>query len=152
MRPFRQLTLKGLHTAALKNIFKLTWNKFFKVLDLLEGVNMPAAGARSVSEGELSSLYDELLTLLRTRYSYCFAMTEKPHITWTLGTWALRTSRSEVIKRGSDEDKAFLAAPTQRNLHDGRSNSRKRTLREYVMYPNRRDSRNNNSNNNNNRN
>ena len=150
MKPFRQLTLKGLHTKTLKNTFKLTWKKFFKILDVIEGVNMPPAGSRGVTEGELASTYDELLQILRTRYSYCFTWTENPHITWTLGTWALRTSRSVVMKRGTDVDKSFLPLETHLNQQNGRSkNNRKRERKEKVLYPDRREKRNNSNNNSN---
>lgn len=72
VKPFRQLTLKGLHTKTLKNTFKLTWKKFFKILDIIEGVNMLPAGGRGVTKGDLALTYDELLKILRTYYSYCF--------------------------------------------------------------------------------
>lgn len=70
-------------------------------------------------------------------------MTENPHITWKLGT-----TRSEVLKRGTDADKSFLPAATQRNQQKGRSNNnRKRKRKEIVLYPHVRDKRQNRNNN-----
>lgn len=150
VKGFRNLTLKGLHTAQLKNTYKLTWRRVFKLLDLIEGVTLPAVSVSTVSEGELSSIYDELLKLLRNRFSFCFTMTENPHITWTLGTWASRTSRAEVMKRGTERDKSFLPAATKRNQQNGRSNNnRKRKSKSNPLYPQRKEKRQLNNNNNN---
>jgi len=151
VKPFRHITLKGLHTDALKNTYKLTWRRVFKLLDMIEGITIPAASVNTVSESQFSSIYDKLLEFLRDRFSFCFTMTENPHITWTLGTWASRTSRAEVMKRGTDRDKSFLPPASYRNFQNGRSNNnRKRKKRDTVLYPHRQEKRQNRNNNNNN--
>ena len=102
---FRHLTMKEFHTAELNNSFNLIWNRSFKWLDLIEGLNMPVASVSTVSEGELSSIFDDLMNFLLSRFSFCFEMTNNLHITWMIGTWELRTIRSEFQKRGTDTEK-----------------------------------------------
>ena len=142
-----------MHTDALKNTHKLTWRRVFKLLDMIKGIIIPATSVNTVSESEFSSIYNELLKFLHNRFSFCFTITKNLHITWTLGTWASRTSRAKVMKCDTDRDKSFLLPASYRNLQNGRSNNnRKRKNRYTVLYLYRQEKRQNRNNSNNNNN
>lgn len=148
VKPFRELTVKGLPTKKLKDDFKLQWLGCFKNLES-SGISLPRVGT-NVSQEEVDKLYSEFTAVLKQRFSYCFTKTEDCVTTWSISTWAKKMTRSQVLKDGSDSDKRYLAPATYKNNSNNRNKSRKRKNKENPLYLNRQEKRQNRNNNNNN--
>jgi hypothetical protein len=82
-----------------------------------------------VDEGFVQSSFRDATEQLKQRASYIWrnAKDERDLTNLSIGTWARRTSRSEILKHGTQEDKARLPAATARNKTD----TRKRTFTIY---------------------
>ena len=108
VKPFRELTSKSFATQKLKDEFKLKWLSCFKNLED-SGIMLPRAGqSRAISQTELDRIYNEFVSFLKQRYSYCFTKTPDCITVWSIGTWSFRMSRSQVVKFGSASDKSFF--------------------------------------------
>lgn len=145
VKPFRQLTTKGLSTKKLQDDYRLKWNSFFKHLEN-SNIVVPSGNTRDLPQATLDGIYSQLIILLKSRYSYCFTKVPDCATVWSIGTWAIKMTRSEVMKHGTDSDKALLPPATNKNNSNGRNKSRKRRNRDNVLYPSRQARRNNNNN------
>ena len=137
VKPFLNLKVTMLPNKKIQNEFKLQWKGVFKLLEDAEEVDLPAF-TRRMSQEEIDQVYIKFVSFLRSKYSYCFRMARDPHINWSIGTWGVRTRRSEVMKHGSAVDIAALPRATRRNEANGRRNKRKRQVSENILYPHRR--------------
>jgi hypothetical protein len=82
-----------------------------------------------VDEDFVQSSFRDATEQLKQRASYIWrnAKDERDLTNLSIGTWARRTTRSEILKHGTQEDKARLPAATARNKTD----TRKRTFTIY---------------------
>ena len=133
--PFRKLRVGDLPTAKLKGIFKTSW-AFLKILENEVDAELPS-NTRTMTEDDIKAYYTKCIAHLKERYSYCFKGKKSP-LKWTLGTWRARVSRSEVVKKGTEDDIGGLGEATSRNKgHGPDKRTRKRAPKAVPLYPER---------------
>ena len=138
VRPFRKLKAIDL-PPPVRSKFKLKWMPIFKFLEKGVGTTLPSDTA-TMSNDDIESYYTECLAFLKERVSYCFKKGEKA-VSWTTATWSNRTSRSSILLRGLESDKAFLDEATNRNKPRAPAQKRKRKVLENPRYPERQQRR-----------
>ena len=147
VKPFRQLTVKSLPTKELQNENRLKWLGCFKILEDSE-IYSPPRQQREILEETIESVYNSFIILLQERFKYCFR-TDNPQVKWTIGTWAYRMTRSQVLKCGTQSDIDNLPTATRRNCSNNRDKNRKKRNFSNPLYPIRQQRRIENNNNNN---
>ena len=147
LKPFCQLTVKSLPTKELQNEYRLKWLGCFKILEDSE-IYSPPRQQREILEETIESVYNSFIILLQERFKYCFR-TDNPQVKWTIGTWAYRMTRSQVLKCGTQSDIDNLPTATRRNCSNNRDKNRKKRNFSNPLYPIRQQRRIENNNNNN---
>lgn len=137
VKPFRLLVARNLPSKTLQNNLKLQWIGAFKILEE-SSISLPPRSSRDVDEATLDRIFTEFVALLKQRFQYCFLKESAPEVKWTLGTWGVKMTRSNVVKYGTDSDKTFLSDATKRNEANNRNRSRNKRPAENVWYAHRR--------------
>jgi hypothetical protein len=114
VKPFRQLELVGLPDQALKNVYKVAWKPIFSYLEEHGAYEVPR-NSRLMTDVAIEGLYDQCVNFLKENVAYCFAGVRANPTKWGLGTWSLKTRRSNILKKGTEADKAKVAEATNRN-------------------------------------
>ena len=130
--PFMEIQLQLL-PSPIRNKFKNEWKPIFK---FLENVTKDSVASGDTIDGT----YTKCLNHLKTRVSYCFAGTRDP-TKYTVSTWSNRTSRSQIVKKGTDSDKAQLGEAGGRNKAKKQGSTRRRKAKSSVLYPGRQQKR-----------
>ena len=124
VKPYRKLTVRDLHSTRLNNQPKLTWKPIFTTFMLAPGVSIPS-NQEDIDEAFVKSSYAIATEHLNSHFSCIFA---GPHsglvANYTIGTWSKKVQTSQVMKHGTEEDKAKLPPPSNYN-HE---HKQKRTL------------------------
>jgi hypothetical protein len=121
IKPLRKLKDKDFHAVSTRNSFKLKWKPVFNVMEMCPDLDIPA----KVDEAFVQSSFRKATEYLKTRVSYVWlkAKDERALAKLSIASWSKKCQRSEIIKCGTDEDKAKLPAATSRNQTDKRKRS-----------------------------
>ena len=111
------------------NVPKKVWDKFKtgwkRILDCMmkaDGLGNTLIEAIKEKDGGIPSdmvdeYYQKGVRHVLNKFEY---IKQKRHVMWTITTWSVRIMRSEVMKYGTDSDKARLPMPTRyNNKHRG---------------------------------
>jgi hypothetical protein len=116
VKPFYQLKLAGLLNGTTKTQFKVHWTPFFSFLEANVAFKLPTGrNRRQVTDAEINRIYEQCLSLLKEKLSYCFASRQTNPTKWKLGTWPLKTRHSTILKKGTEAEKAKVATTTNQN-------------------------------------
>ena len=138
VRPFRKLKRCMLPTMIMKNILKNSWTPIFTYLEEHVDISLPR-DTKTMTNDDIQNYYDASVMILKERVSYCFAKNDKC-LTWALGTWCTKISRSRVSLLGKDSDKDILPIETTRN-RPREFKKRQRVQKEAPIYPQRQQKR-----------
>lgn len=121
IKPLRKLKDKDFHAVSTRNSFKLKWKPVFNMMEMCPDLDIPA----KVDEAFVQSSFRKATEYLKTRVSYVWlkAKDERALAKLSIASWSKKCQRSEIIKCGTDEDKAKLPAATSRNQTDKRKRS-----------------------------
>jgi len=127
VKPYRHLGERDMKCKAMKNDIK-AWRGIYK---LMESAATLPSDEFEINQTFVDSSFQTAYHFLKTNYSYIFFNTEDAKLAkQKIKTWCKKTRRSEVVKKGTDSDKAKLAPPGKLNSPHGQ----KRTF----SVPNRR--------------
>jgi hypothetical protein len=104
VRPYRQLKPIRLPNNALQQKLRGQWQQLFRFVE--PALKLPR-DTTTMSEADLNDAIKKMWTHLQERVSYCFvnrgAGDPKQNL---LSYWAKRISKSEIMKKGTEQDKA----------------------------------------------
>jgi hypothetical protein len=125
VRPFRSLHPKLL-PGKLKTQYTVNWLPIFKMMEAAPDLNIPNDQS-TINAAVIQETLEKAKAHVKTRVSYLFNKTRKanPEV-WKVGTWSKYIANSEILKYGTEQDKAQLPAPTKRNKPRQNRMSRKR--------------------------
>ena len=120
VKPYRELKGGDMKTKAMKDDLK-KWRSVYSLME--SAVTLPSDKADITQEVVLST-YQLAYTMLQNNYSYIFVGSDDAKLAkHMVGTWYRKTQRSEVLKHGTDSDKAKLSAPGKLNAPHGQKRS-----------------------------
>jgi hypothetical protein len=106
IKPYRDF-LPARLPQKIAEVYKLHWKPVFTMMEKGVGV-LPTEFTIEV----VDQLYDLGTEFLKTRVSYVFDNPRMHHNDWTMATWAKYVTRSMILKKGNENDKAHLPAAT----------------------------------------
>lgn len=131
IRPLRKIKSVELPPSVLKQL-QVNW---MPILKFLEPVLQEVPLGEVVTEERLQQVHQQCIDFLKARVSYVWKK-GRNHTEYCLGTWALKVSYGEVMKSGTDADKAQLKEPTKLNKQKRAGGApRKRTAAVAPKYP-----------------
>jgi hypothetical protein len=86
-------------------VYKLHWRPVFSKME--EGIGVIPD---NLTPEIVNALYERGTEYLQTRVSYVFSNNRMHHNDWVIATWAKYLSRSVILQKGTDADKANLPA------------------------------------------
>ena len=132
--PFRKLKRNRkflIEGKELKDAYTNHWG-IFEYLERY--VATPADTSQMPVEG-IDAYYQECVTVLKERVSYCFRNGADPLSSLGLSSWTLKTRYAHIEKHGTEADKQLLPERGSRNKpHTGAKRSRKRKPKERPLY------------------
>jgi hypothetical protein len=123
IRPFRLLQPKMLEPQ-LANKLKLEWRPILRMMECTPGLVIPSDASQITAE-IVSNSYKRGLEHIKSQASYIWSLPKSNISNWSIGEWCKHTKRSHIMKYGTDEDKAKLAAPTRYNQPHSHPRKRK---------------------------
>ena len=120
VKPYRELKGGDMKTKAMKDDLK-KWRSVYSLME--SAVTLPSDKADITQEVVLST-YQLAYTMLQNNFSYIFVGSDDAKLAkHKVGTWYRKTQRSELLKHGTDSDKAKLSAPGKLNAPHGQKRS-----------------------------
>lgn len=113
VKPYRKLVGKDIPSKAQQNIFKNEWKPIFS--KMMEAPELVVPSHDNITEDVVRDTYEVASNFLRTQYEYIFAKPDGVTEAYTLGTWSFKIKPSEVIKHGTNTDKARLQGEIQKH-------------------------------------
>ena len=108
VKPYRELKGGDMKTKGMKEDLK-HWRGIYSLME--RAVTLPSDKAEITQEVVLST-YQLAYAMLKAKYSYIFVGSDDAKLAkHKIGTWFRKTRRSEVLKHGTDSDKAKLPPP-----------------------------------------
>jgi hypothetical protein len=137
VRPYCQLKATRLPNDALKQRLRGQWQQFFRFVE--PALELPR-DTTTMSEADINDAIKKMWTHLQERVSYCFVNRgfgdPKQNL---LSYWARRILKSEIMKKGTEADKAYLSGNGIVVYLPRKKSSRKRKNATHVLYPHRQD-------------
>jgi hypothetical protein len=126
IRPFRSLDPKLL-PGKLKIIYTVNWRPIFKMMEEAPDLNIPSDPA-AITAAMIQETLKKAKAHVKTRASYVFHKKRSRPEKWKVGTWSKYVSNSEILKNGTEQDKAQLPAPTRRNKPRQQTSRKRKTI------------------------
>ena len=139
VRPYRKIEKDRLPTKELQNQFATQWKQLFKFVESA-GLELPL-DTESMTTEDIERTNENMWAILKERVSYCFAETprrkRKSPESVALSTWASKVLKSNILAKGTEQDKSFFADRriAKRKTIPGNNKPRKR--KEHPKYPRR---------------
>ena len=102
--PYRKLVGKYIPSMAQQKIFKNEWKPIFSKMMEAPGLIVPSLD--NITEEVIHDTYEVGTNFLRSQYEYIFARPDGVTEAYSIGTWSFKIKPSEVMKHGTDADKA----------------------------------------------
>lgn len=112
VRPFRLLEPVML-PAKLKTKYSLHWRPIFQLMEQAPGLILREPA--EINAEYLQESFQAANNHLKTRVGYVFQNRKAKPATWVLSTWSKKVSHSEIVKHGTDEDRANLPSENRFN-------------------------------------
>ena len=120
VKPYRELKGGDMKTKAMKEDLK-HWRGIYS---LMESAVTQKSDKADITQEVVLSTYQLAYTMLQTKYSYIFVGSNDAKLAkHKVGTWFRKTRYSEVLKNGTDSDKANLPPPGKLNTPHGQKRS-----------------------------
>ena len=103
VRPYRLLQAKYLPKPMAQS-FKRNWKPIFQEMEKAEDIELPQ-DTRTMTSDDIEVAYEVATAHLQEKYSFLFSGKRK-YETWTISTWSTNISVCNVIKHGTESDKA----------------------------------------------
>jgi hypothetical protein len=114
IKPYHKLLGKDIPSKVQQKIFKNEWKPIFSKMMEAPGMIVPT-NVDNITEDIIHDTYDIATRFLQTQYEYIFVKPEGVTEAYTLGTWSFKIKPSEVMKHGTDADKARLEGEVQKH-------------------------------------
>lgn len=88
----------------MASTFKRSWKPIFQEMEKATDLELPQ-DTREMSLDDVEAAYDIATAHLEEKYSFLFSGKRK-YETWTISTWSTNISVCNVIKHGTESDKA----------------------------------------------
>ena len=114
IRPFRLMS-RNMLPPNLRDQYSITWCRIFKLMEKAPGLSL-STQVHSTSSNELERTFNMGYNFLKTQVEYIFQ--RHAPMSWSLSTWSLRLSRSQIKKNGTTADIARL--PEEKGINKRR--------------------------------
>jgi hypothetical protein len=136
IRPFRKLKNEMLPESVRKNL-QTHWRPIFLMMEQAPGIEIRET---SIDAEYIRTSYEAGREYLKTRVGYVFQNTKVKPMNWKISYWSKKVARSEILKHGTEQDKASLPEESYRNKprkqhHRSRPEADRRRVRRRLNPP-----------------